>query len=286
MLLLDVLQRCRAYGAEATPIFLDANAQVGLHKAMPTAAVKVIATISSLLLLANVAWGQVYWSNNVTTAQAVKVASQLKVGMWEEEVAKVLATHGLTNATSVGAKTGWSRSYGLSDGYFLTVDYCARDITTNVWGGNGLLLRAYITSNDGITINSITLTNLATATDTLPEMDCIFNPRVTITNLLAHMKDYRGKRVEVTGYYRSNMELSALFQNQEDAKNFRFTNSLWIEPMLIKPGHEKKVRFVKEGMVRVVGVFDYRIRQEGLGIGPDAEIPAQIVVLELFEKIK
>ena len=110
-------------------------------------------------------------------------------------------------------------------------------------------------------------------------------PKVAITNLLTHMKDYRGKRVEVKGYYKSGFELSALYQNQEDAKSFRDARALWIMPF-VKPGHEKKVKFVKEGTVRIVGVFDYNVRQPDLGVGHLNGWPAQIVALELFEEIK
>jgi hypothetical protein len=46
-------------------------------------------------------------------------------------------------------------------------------------------------------------------------------PKVAITNLLAHMKEFRGKRVEVTGYYTSGVEWMALYQNQEDAEHVR-----------------------------------------------------------------
>lgn len=110
-------------------------------------------------------------------------------------------------------------------------------------------------------------------------------PKVAITNLLAHMKEYRGKRVEVTGFYKSGFELSALYENQEDAKQFRDERALWIMP-LVKPGHETQVKFVKEGTVRVVGVFDYNARQPELGVGHLNGWPAQIVALELFEEIK
>src|SRR5580765_3416751 len=69
--------------------------------------------------------------------------------------------------------------------------------------------------------------------------------KVAITNLLSHMKEYWGKRVEATGYYKSGFELSALYQNQDDAGSFRNAKGLWIQPF-VKPGHEKQVKFVKE----------------------------------------
>ncbi|MBI3851651.1 MAG: hypothetical protein HY298_15445 [Verrucomicrobia bacterium] len=119
---------------------------------------KSIALLSSLFMLVGLAWGQVYFSNNVTRAEAVRVASHLKIGMWEEDAAKLLATNGLKHAIGVGAKTGWNRDYGLSDGCSLVLDYRARDLRPNGWGGNGALQKAFIRSN-GVTIVSITLTN-------------------------------------------------------------------------------------------------------------------------------
>jgi hypothetical protein len=53
--------------------------------------------------------------------------------------------------------------------------------------------------------------------------------------------------------------------------------------MSAKPGHEKQVKWVKEGTVRIIGVFDYRPK---LGVGHLNGWPAQIVDLELFEKLK
>ena len=110
-------------------------------------------------------------------------------------------------------------------------------------------------------------------------------PKVAITNLLTHMKEYRGKRVEVTGYFRSGPELLALYQNLDDAKSFRNAEALWIGPF-VKPGHEKTVNFVKEGHVRIVGVFDYNVHDPELGVGHMNRWPAHLVALEVFEEIK
>jgi len=120
---------------------------------------KAIALVSSLLMLAALACGQVYYTNNVTRAEAITVASKLKVGMWEENASKILSTNGLKNAMGVGAVTGWDRCYGLSDGTSLHLDYRAREIARDGrWGGNGVLQRAFIQSN-GVNIVFITLTN-------------------------------------------------------------------------------------------------------------------------------
>ncbi len=120
---------------------------------------KAIASLSALLVLATLASGQVYFSNNVTRAEAIRIASRLWAGMREEDASKQLATNGLKYAMGVGAVAGWDRCYGLADGTSLHLDYRAREIARDGrWGGNGVLQRAFIQSN-GVNIFSITLTN-------------------------------------------------------------------------------------------------------------------------------
>ena len=122
---------------------------------------KAIASLSTLLLLSTWVWGQsnVHYSNYVGRAEAIRVASRLKVGMWEENASKLLATNGLKYAIGVGAVAGWDQCYGLADGTSLHLDYRARAIARDGrWGGNGVLQRAFIQSN-GVNIVSITLTN-------------------------------------------------------------------------------------------------------------------------------
>src|SRR5664279_1281575 len=79
-------------------------------------------------MLGNSAWGQVFDTDNVTRVEAVKVASQLKVGMREEDASLLLATNELRNAFGVGAISGWDSCYGLSDGSSLHLSYTAREI--------------------------------------------------------------------------------------------------------------------------------------------------------------
>jgi len=120
--------------------------------------------IASLVILVGfVAWvcGQtnVYYSNNVTRAEAIRAASRLRLGMWEEHASKQLATNGLKYAMGVGAAVGWNRYYGLSDRSSLVLDYSARSIApSGFWGGNGILQGAWIESNS-VTLAHITLTN-------------------------------------------------------------------------------------------------------------------------------
>ncbi len=120
---------------------------------------KAFALLSGLFLLAALAYGQVYYTNDVTRAEAIRVASRLRVGMWEKDASKLLSTNGLKNAMGIGAITGWDRCYGLSDGASLHLDYRARELAKDGrWGGNGELRRAFIQSNGG-NIVFITLTN-------------------------------------------------------------------------------------------------------------------------------
>jgi hypothetical protein len=149
---------------------------------------KAFALLSSLFLLATFANGQVYTttvSNNVSRAEAIRAASQLRVGMWQEDAERVLSTNGLrtgwirmsdkdskvvilaadairgTNSYR-GPITEWERWYPLSDGTQLRLDYRARSIARNgpwpgPWGTNGALLKAVIHSR-GDSIVFITLT--------------------------------------------------------------------------------------------------------------------------------
>ena len=101
----------------------------------------------SLFVFLALAFGQVYYTNAVTQAEAVRAASRLKVGMWEERASSQLATNGLINSMGVGAISGWDRVYGLSDGTSLHLSYRARELARDGrWGGNGELQRDFILS--------------------------------------------------------------------------------------------------------------------------------------------
>jgi hypothetical protein len=110
-------------------------------------------------------------------------------------------------------------------------------------------------------------------------------PTVAITNLLASRKMFSGKRIEVRGYYKSGFESSALYTSREDAENECIERSLWIDPVP-KRGRHKRIRFIKEGNVRVVGVFHYDVGTAFLGVGHLNLWPGEIVALEVFEETK
>lgn len=102
--------------------------------------------------------------------------------------------------------------------------------------------------------------------------------KLSVTNLLAHKSEYKGKRVEVTGYYLSYFECSKLSHHQGDSDKA----SIWIHVWHVKPGHEKQIKGVAKGQVRVVGTFDYK----NVGSGHLGMCPAEITDLELFEPLK
>lgn len=112
-----------------------------------------------LSLLASYAFAQTLWlASKVDRVQAVKVASQLKVGMREEDAEKTLTQAGITNAIKMGCSHGWTSSHFLSDGCCLSLDIAPKLARPDgAWAG-GLLQAAAIHSN-GVKIVSITLTN-------------------------------------------------------------------------------------------------------------------------------
>jgi hypothetical protein len=101
---------------------------------------------------------------------------------------------------------------------------------------------------------AVLLTILACAR-TAPSADTNLTavPKVAITSLLARKKEFKGRRVEVTGYYLSYFECSKLSQHKGDGDR----TSLWIHTWRVKPGHKDKIKLVEKGNVRVVGTFDY-----------------------------
>ena len=113
---------------------------------------RVIVLYFCLFVFLALAFGQVYYTNAVTQADAIRAASRLKVGMWEEQASKQLATNGLTDFMRVGGMTGWDTCYGLSDGTSLHLSYQARELKGSLWGGNGELQRAFIQSNSVNTV--------------------------------------------------------------------------------------------------------------------------------------
>jgi hypothetical protein len=117
---------------------------------------RALSIFVAILVLMGLASARMFVSK-LTRAEAIRVASQLRVGMSEEDAGKFVAKYGLTNAVTLGAATGWGRFYDLKDGSSLVLDYRARPRTTNHWWeGKGVLEKAFIQSNN-VNIVSIKL---------------------------------------------------------------------------------------------------------------------------------
>jgi hypothetical protein len=89
-------------------------------------------------------------TNNISQTQAIKIASSLWVGMREQEAAKFLdQQNGLRSGGDVGDNIGWSRSYLLSNGCYLDLQMDPKEVTSPLWGVNGLLRSASIQRSNG-----------------------------------------------------------------------------------------------------------------------------------------
>jgi hypothetical protein len=126
----------------------------------PNAAMRTVssALLSGLLAFCVGAGAQTFFTNRIGSAQAIKVASRLKIGMSEGVVDRFLETNGLTGGCTVGGIHGGTRFYLLSDGCFLDLEVSARSMSTDLGWSNRILRAAWIQSND-VKITSIALTN-------------------------------------------------------------------------------------------------------------------------------
>jgi hypothetical protein len=99
-------------------------------------------------------------TNSIDAVQAGKIASHLRAGMREQDVARILdEQNGLKCGGDVGGSIGWTRFYLLADGCFLDLQMEPKEVRNHGrWGGDGLLRSASIQSN-GVKIVSITLIN-------------------------------------------------------------------------------------------------------------------------------
>lgn len=98
-------------------------------------------------------------------------------------------------------------------------------------------------------------------------------PVVSIAELLAHRDYWKGKRVEVHGFYIRSFELSELRASRDRPRGSR-GKSLWIEPGSF--GSE-----LSGGYVRLIGTFTFK----DIGSGHMNKWPAEITRVELAEKI-
>jgi hypothetical protein len=76
---------------------------------------------------------------------------------------------------------------------------------------------------------------------------------VTVAQVLAHPREFAGKRVSVTGFYVAANEESNLFTTREAAKRGNIERSIWVElhgASNFRPAVNRYVRFI--------GTFHYR----------------------------
>jgi hypothetical protein len=126
---------------------------------------KLFLLLLFMFVAASSALGQRNVTNDVSTTIAIKVASQLTLGVREEEARKVLATNGLPQFDRNGG-LGWACDcYPLSNGKWLMLCYTAAENVTNdletltngLWKGR--LSYALIRGNVGDADVTIKLSN-------------------------------------------------------------------------------------------------------------------------------
>jgi len=105
--------------------------------------------------------------------------------------------------------------------------------------------------------------------------------KVMLAQLLQDKDQWRGRRVEVTGYYVSHFETRALYANKADARQAQDARSVWLD-YRAKAGQEMSVKEVPSGRVRVVGTFQFPDRG---GCGHFGQWPAQLTEIEVLEPL-
>ena len=104
--------------------------------------------------------------------------------------------------------------------------------------------------------------------------------KVSITELLRSKKEWKGKKVEIYGFFVSGVEVRALYENEAESNGTNDHKGLWIDfptQAAIKTG---KVKWVQRGFARVRGTFDFR---PGEGCGHLGQWPAKLRDVELVE---
>ena len=104
----------------------------------------------------------------------------------------------------------------------------------------------------------------------------------SLIRLLAHPEQYNGKRIQVIGYYHSELEESALYLTKDDATNLNCENGIWIGGAA-KGADTNRVSQVKEGFVRVAGTFSYDPKH---GSGHMGLWPAELKDITFFNTTK
>ena len=96
-------------------------------------------------------------TNQITQAEAVKLASKLTFGMREEDASTYLVHHGFKDDVSVGDSFGWTHSFRLSRECSLWLDIKPKKFRPDGTWADGLLQAAHI--HNGTNIVSINIAN-------------------------------------------------------------------------------------------------------------------------------
>jgi hypothetical protein len=96
---------------------------------------------------------------------------------------------------------------------------------------------------------------------------------VTVQQLLASPRQFHGKQVDVTGFYRASLEDSSVFASAAAAhRATTHDNCIWLEPDIWDPRtHPRRPQSVADAgklrghVVRIIGTFVYRPHREGWG---------------------
>ncbi len=106
--------------------------------------------------------------------------------------------------------------------------------------------------------------------------------KVTIPRLLGNKAEWKGKKVEVCGFFVSRFEARALYENEGASDGTKDHTSLWIDFPDQETLHTGKVNWVQKGYVRIIGTFDFR--PDG-GSGHLGQWPARLRNIELVEPL-
>jgi len=127
----------------------------------PISSMRIFLTFLCFAFLAVVGYvsAQQFVTNNITQAEAVKLVSHLRLGMAEEDAARIMEEkNGLTVGGRVGCSHGWTRFYLLSNGCCLDLEMePGKARADGVWA-DGRLISASIQCNC-VKVLSIAVTN-------------------------------------------------------------------------------------------------------------------------------
>lgn len=137
-------------------------------------------------------------------------------------------------------------------------------------------------------VSILSLLPIAVAMFTMPGLACGADetnsaPKVSVKELLRNKEQWKGKRVEVSGFYVARFEVSALYESELDARSTQDAKSLWVDYYDEAPPGKGKLKWVERGLIRIIGTFDFR---PDLGSGHLNQWPARIKRIELVEPIE